>query len=147
MQWLAGRRLLPTSSPLYVAQPFALRQVIGLGSLGDLRTRAASVQDNCEVDMTKVVGLASAARPDVYADTNPAQLMPNGSHTVLINGDSDTISPPQTAHDYAALARKAGDVVDVVVLPRASHFDEVAAAAPSWKIILPLIRQALGFAP
>jgi acetyl esterase/lipase len=70
--------------------------------------------------------------------------MPNGSHTVLINGDLDHVSPPQTALDYAALARRAGDHVATIVLPRASHFDEVCASSPAWALIWPVIHRALG---
>jgi hypothetical protein len=31
-----------------------------------------------------------------------------------------------------------------VILPNASHYDEIAASSPAWKLILPLIEQALG---
>jgi acetyl esterase/lipase len=144
VQWLAGRAKLPTTSPLYKDKPFPVRQIIGLGSIGDLRRRVANPKDVCGVDIQQLTGRPRASRPDVYADTNPADLMPNGSHTVLINGDLDHVSPPQTAVDYAAQARKAGDQVDTIVLPNASHFDEVSAAAPAWSLILPVIRTALG---
>jgi len=37
VQWLAGRSRVPASSPLHRPEPFALREVIALGSIGDLR--------------------------------------------------------------------------------------------------------------
>jgi acetyl esterase/lipase len=144
VQWLAGRNKLPTTSPLYIEKPFAVRQVIALGSIGDLRRRTADPRKTCGVDIERLTGRRSAARPDEYADTSPVELMPNGSHTVLINGELDSVSPPQTAADYAVRARNAGDQVDTLVLPRASHFDEVSAASPAWASILPVIRRALG---
>jgi acetyl esterase/lipase len=146
-QWLAGRRVLPKSSPLYRAHAFAVKQVIALGSFGDLRNRASSLKSTCGVDAAQLTGLPSAARPDVYSDTSPAELMPNGSTTVLINGALDTISPPHTAADYAARALQAGDTVSTLVLPQASHYDEVAASSAAWTLILPVIRQALGVVP
>ena len=54
------------------------------------------------------------------------------------------VSPPQTATDYAARARKAGDQAETLVLPHASHFDEVSASSPAWVLILPAIHRALG---
>jgi acetyl esterase/lipase len=143
VQWLAGRSALSASSPLYQPHPFAVKQVIALGSLGDLRARVDANKQVCGVDVVKMTGLPSANRPDVYSDSSPAELMPNGSHTVLINGELDTISPPQTAHDYAERARQAGDSIEVLILPGASHFDEAAAISPSWSKILPVIEKAL----
>jgi acetyl esterase/lipase len=147
VQWLAGRARLPTSSPLYQPNPSALKQIVALGSLGDLRRRVDARGDICGIDISQIAGKPSAGRPDIYLDTSPAELMPNGSHTVLINGDHDTISPPQTALDYALLARKAGDSIETIVLPDASHFDEVAATSPSWTAILPVIQRALSISP
>lgn len=69
--------------------------------------------------------------------------MPNGSRTVLITGELDTISPPRVAHDFAARARAAGDAAEVVILPGASHYDEVAATSPSWPLVLAQIQMAL----
>jgi acetyl esterase/lipase len=143
VQWLAGRGRLPPSSPLYAAHPFPVTEIIALGSIGDLRNRAAGLKQVCGVDIEQLTGRPSAARPDVYADTSPAELVPNGSHTVLINGALDTVSPPQTAVDYAARVRKAGDKVETLVLPQASHFDEVSASSPAWALILPVIQKAL----
>ncbi len=144
VQWLAGRSKLPHTSPLYTEKPLPVHQVIALGSIGDLRHRAAGIEQVCGVDIEQLTGRPCAARPDVYADTSPAELLPNGSHTVLINGDLDHVSPPHTALDYAALARQAGDRVETIALPRASHFDEVCASSPAWGLILPVIHRALG---
>jgi acetyl esterase/lipase len=143
VQWLAGRARLPPSSPLHAAHPFPVREIIALGSIGDLRNRAASLKQVCGVDIERLTGRPTAGRPDVYADTSPAELVPNGSHTVLINGALDAVSPPQTALDYAARVRKAGDTVETLVLPQASHFDEVSASSPAWASILPVIQKAL----
>jgi hypothetical protein len=41
-------------------------------------------------------------------------------------------------------ARKAGNSVETLILPGASHVDEVATTSPSWKLILPVIQKALG---
>jgi acetyl esterase/lipase len=144
VQWLAGRGKLPPSSPLYKPHPFPVREIIALGSIGDLRNRTHTLKNICGIDIEKLTGRPTAGRPDVYADTSPAELMPNGSRTVLINGALDSVSPPQTAIDYAERARKAGDAVETLVLPQAGHFDEVAASAPAWSLTLRVIAKSLG---
>jgi acetyl esterase/lipase len=144
VQWIAGRGKIAASSPLYRADPLPVRQIISLGGLADLRNERDLIKSSCGRDIVQLTGEASSARPDVFSDTNAADLMPNGSNTVLITGELDTVSPPRVAHDYAARARAAGDSASVIVLPGASHYDEVAASSPSFQLVLPAIRKALG---
>jgi acetyl esterase/lipase len=101
------------------------------------------IKTSCGRDTPELAGLPSAARHDVYLDTNAAELIPNGSHTILVTGELDTISPPRVAHDYAKRALAAGDSAEVVILPGASHYDEVAASSPSWPLVMAAIERAL----
>ncbi len=144
VQWIAGRAKIPATSPLFQPKPLAVRDIISLGGLADLRHEKELIKTSCGRDMVQLTGLPSDTRPDVYADTNAAALMPNGSRTVLITGALDTISPPRAAYDYAARAQAAGDSAQVMILPDASHYDEIAASSPAWKLILPVIETALG---
>ena len=144
VQWIAGREKLPTTSPLYRAQYLPIKNILSLGGLADLRHEKDVIKSSCERDIAQLAGSASAERPDIYSDTNAADLMPNGSRTVLATGELDTISPPRVAHDYAARAIKAGDHAEVLILPGASHYDEIAASSNAWRMILPVIRQMLG---
>ena len=143
VQWIAGRARVPAGSPLYLPNPLPVRAVVSLGGLADLRRERELIKSSCGRDTPELAGLPSAARPDVYVDTNAAELIPNGSHTILVTGELDTISPPRLAHDYAARARAAGDSAEVVILPGASHYDEVAASSPSWPLVLAAIERAL----
>ncbi|MFC5511242.1 alpha/beta hydrolase [Massilia jejuensis] len=143
VQWIAGRARIPASSPLHRTDMLPVRAVVSLGGLADLRGERALIKSSCGRDTPELAGQPSAARPDVYADTNAAELMPNGSYTILVTGELDTISPPRVAHDYATLARKAGDLAEVVILPGASHYDEVAASSPSWPLVASAIERAL----
>lgn len=143
VQWIAGRERIPATSPLHHPRPLPVRAIVSLGGLADLRGEAALIQKSCGRDTSQLAGSPSAARPDVFADTNAAELLPNGSRTWLVTGELDTISPPRVAHDYAAKARAAGDAAEVVILPAASHYDEVAASSPAWPGILDVIRRAL----
>ncbi|MET0982701.1 MAG: alpha/beta hydrolase [Telluria sp.] len=148
VQWIAGRSRIPASSPLYRAggSMLPVRAVVSLGGLADLRRERELIKSSCGRDTPELAGQPSAARPDVYADTNAAELLPNGSHTILVTGELDTISPPRVAHDYAARARAAGDSAEVVILPGASHYDEVAASSASWPLVLAAIEGALAAA-
>jgi acetyl esterase/lipase len=143
VQWIAGRARIPASSPLHRSAMLPVRAVVSLGGLADLRRERALIKSSCGRDTPELAGHPSATRPDVYADTNAAELMPNGSYTILVTGELDTISPPRVAHDYAARARAAGDSADVVMLPGASHYDEVAASSPSWPLVAAAIERAL----
>lgn len=146
VQWIAGRDRIPATSPLFRANGLKVGNIVSLGGLADLRHEAALIKASCDRDTVQLAGTPSAARPDVFADTNAAELMPNGSRTWLVTGALDTISPPRVAHDYAARARQAGDVAEVVILPDASHYDEVAATSPAWPRVLEVIERALGLA-
>ncbi|MDQ2819929.1 MAG: alpha/beta hydrolase [Pseudomonadota bacterium] len=147
VQWLAGRGRIAASSPLFQAHPLPVREIVSLGGLADLRREQALIKSSCDRDMVDLTGLPSAARPDVFSDTNAAELMPNGSHTTLISGELDTVSPPRVAHDYAARAQQAGDRAEVVILPGASHYDEVATSSPSWPAVLKVIETSLQSVP
>ncbi len=144
VQWIAGRGKISPSSPLFQSKILPVRQIISLGGLADLRNEKELIKTSCGREMAQLTGEPSSARPDVYADTNAAELMPNGSRTVLITGALDTISPPRAAYAYAARAQAAGDLAEVVILPNASHYDEIAASSPAWSLILPAIEKALG---
>jgi acetyl esterase/lipase len=143
VQWIAGRARIAPSSPLYQSRPLPVRAVVSLGGLADLRREAELIRSSCGRDTVQLAGSPSPGRPDVFADTNAADLMPNGSHTVLITGELDTISPPRVAHDYAVRARAAGDSAQVLILAGASHYDEVAASSPAWPQVCAAIEAAL----
>jgi acetyl esterase/lipase len=143
VQWLGARPRIPGSSPLFRADTVPVRQVISLGGLADLRREKEVIKSSCDRDVAELTGAPSSVRPDVFSDTNAGDLMPNGSRTVLITGELDTISPPRVAHDFAARARAAGDHAEVVILPGASHYDEVAATSPAWPLVLKEIEKAL----
>ncbi len=145
-QWIVGRSKIAASSPLFQAQSLPIRQVISLGGLADLRREHDLIKSSCGRDLVQLAGSASAERPNIFSDTNAADLVPNGSTTLLITGELDTISPPRAAHAYAARVRAAGDRAEVLIVPNASHYDEIAASSPAWSYILPAIEGALGIA-
>jgi acetyl esterase/lipase len=148
VQWMAGRPRIPAGSPLYSslysqADSLQVRRVVSLGGLADLRREQALIKSSCGREIGQLTGAPGDRRSDVFADTNAGDLLPNGSRTILVTGELDRISPPRVAHDFAARARAAGDAAEVVILPGASHYDEVAASSPSWPLVLEAIESAL----
>jgi acetyl esterase/lipase len=142
--WIAGRALLPPSSPLHDTRSIPVRNVVALGGFGDLRPYAEHLQEACGYSISQIIGVPSAERQDVYADTTPIELSPNGSHTVFINGELDNFASPKDARDYADRVRRRGDSAETVVLPGASHFDEVSTTSPYWRVVWGVIRRAVG---
>jgi acetyl esterase/lipase len=143
VQWMAGRARIPSSSPLYVPAPLPVRNVVSLGGLADLRREQALIKSSCDREIGQLTGAPGEHRQDVFADTNAGDLLPNGSRTILVTGELDRVSPPRVARDYAARAKAAGDAAEVVILPGASHYDEVAASSASWPLVLEAIESAL----
>lgn len=143
-QWAVSRHKLPQWSPAWAPQPLKINTVISLGGLADLRNEAALIRTSCDCESAFIAGKPSEQRPDIFADTSPAEMLPAGVHTVLIHGELDTISPTVTGENYARRAKAAGDTAEVLVLPGGSHFDEVSADSKSWLIIRGQIHKALG---
>jgi acetyl esterase/lipase len=143
VQWMAGRPRIPATSPLYQPDPLPVKNVVSLGGLADLRREQALIKSSCDREIGQLTGAPSDQRPDVFADTNAGDLLPNGSRTILVTGELDKISPPRVARDYAARARAAGDAAEVVILPGASHYDEVAASSHAWPRVVKAIEAAL----
>jgi acetyl esterase/lipase len=107
VQWMAGRPRIPASSPLAAPGGLTVRQVVSLGGLADLRREVALIKSSCGRDVAELAGRPGKDRPDVFLDTNAGDLLPNGSRTVLVTGELDTISPPRVAQAYAARALRA----------------------------------------
>jgi acetyl esterase/lipase len=147
VQWMAGRARIPATSPLFQQDFLPVREVISLGGLADLRREAATIAAGCGRQVAELAGMPGPGRPDVFADTSAGELLPNGSRTVLITGELDTISPPRLARDFARRARAAGDAAEALIVPGAGHYDEVAAVGPVWPVLLEAVRRALGLPP
>lgn len=143
--WAAARRRIPMDSPLYSANALHLPTVIGLGVLPDLKD-ADDIKRACGVNAVALTGLPQPGRADVYADTSPQSMLPIGSRVILINGELDTVAPPALAAHFANDARRAGDTIRHLVVPDASHYDEVSIDSPVWPVLLKTIQSATGAA-
>ncbi|MBW8815908.1 MAG: alpha/beta hydrolase [Caulobacterales bacterium] len=132
--WAASRARLPRSSPLWRADPLPIRAVVSLGGIGDLKGQASVFGGACGPEpIPQVIGLAT--RPDAYADTSPAELLPSGARVVMISGAFDHVMPPFTGWAYVQRMRKAGDSADVIAIPDAGHFDVMIPTTAAWQVV------------
>jgi acetyl esterase/lipase len=141
--WAASRGKLAPTSPAYVANHFPIRQVVALGGLGDIE-RATGVAGVCGPTIVPaLLGQPSASRPDVYSDTSPVKMVPNGAKIVMVTGAEDKITPPAYAQTYVDAVKAAGGTAEAVILPDAAHWDVVTIGTPAWKVVSERIFAAL----
>jgi len=132
--WAAARPRLPRSSPLWRPDPQPIRAVVSLGGIGDLEGHGSVFAGACGPEpLPKVVGVG--ARPDPYADTSPAELLPLGAPVRLIAGEFDHVMPPATQRAFAERLRKAGDEAEAIEIPRVGHFDVVIPTTAAWQVV------------
>ena len=145
-QWSAGRGNIPEWSPLHENNPIAIRTVIAAGDLGQgLKVpKSPGSKTDCGAPGEELLGPLSAERTDANLDVGVDHLRPNRSHTIFVAGESDKYAPISELRAYTVRIKKMHDSAEVVVLPGASHFDEIAASSPAWKVLRPIIRNALG---
>jgi len=134
--WAAARHKLSKESPLRAPDPVKIKAVVDLAGLADLKTNTDTA---CGPDpVAAMAGAPSAGRPDIYADTSPAALVPLGAVQYVIHGTDDHTVKPVIGDAYAALARAAGDTV-TVSHPPGGHVEEIAPGARSWDATAALI--------
>jgi len=139
--WLAARKSIPATSPLHAAAPLAIRGVVSLAGINDLKAYRATGPDACGGPPTidALTGVASRQGQDVYADTSPAEMLPTGTRLAVLSGDLDHIVPPAFGEAYAAQARKSGDKVVVRTFVNAGHFELIDPQSAAWPGIIAAI--------
>lgn len=146
--WLAARPRIAKGSALHARSPLAITGVVSVGGLPDLaeaRTEAAAVCGADTVD--RLVGPATPAHPDPYADTSPVALLPLGVPQVLISGEKDVIALPRYAASYVAKAQVAGERVKSVVVPAQGHFELITPGTPAGDAAVDAALGLLGVKP
>jgi acetyl esterase/lipase len=146
--WLAARSRLPPASPLKAAHPLAIAAVVSLGGLPDLEEVRALGGASCgSQTVDQLVGKPSPDRPDVYADTSPAELGAGRDREVLINGPQDPIAPPAMGAAYAAKMRAKGARIRQITIPDTGHVELIAPGTAAWAKVVETVRALLGGAP
>ncbi len=138
--WAAARYKLPAGSALHWAAPQPVSGVVDIAGIPDLKTDTATA---CGLKVLgQIAGAPSAARPDVYADTSPAALLPLGVPQVVIHGAQDVTVPPSIGQAYARAARAAGDTV-AFHSPPGGHVEEITPGQPAWEDAVASIQELI----
>jgi pimeloyl-ACP methyl ester carboxylesterase len=90
-----------------------------------------------------LVGAPSAARPDVLADTSPAELSIRAP-VAVVNGEQDGIAPPSMARAFVAKMARRGMHFDQIVLPDTGHVELIAPGTRAWTSAVAETKRLLG---
>jgi acetyl esterase/lipase len=132
--WIAGRKRLPTSSPLYKANSLGLRGVVDLAGPPDLRaghdlSNAAAGEGAIET----LIGADPRGFDAALKDTSPAELLPLGVRQILLFGGLDQVVPAEQGALFRRAAAARGEKVDLRIVAEAQHTDFIAPWTGAWK--------------
>jgi acetyl esterase/lipase len=140
--WLAARGRIAAGSPLKTARPLPIAAVVSSGGLPDLEAvRAGGFCGEGTVD--KLVGAPSAAHPQIFADTSPAELGVGRDREALISGDQDQIAPPSLADAYVAKMKRRGAAIGAVTVPNTGHVELISPGTAAWTVTVRTIQRLL----
>jgi len=134
--WAAARYKIPEQSPLYMAKPLAVRGVVSLAGITDLRTYTGGCGDAVQ----RLMGGSPAEVGERYRHASPRQQLPLPDIAVrLVHGRRDSIVPLEQAESYRLLSRTNGGNVQLSVLDQAGHFELIDPDSRAW----PMVRRAV----
>jgi acetyl esterase/lipase len=139
--WLAGRRRIPAGSALWSAAPLALRGVVALAPVAELRL--AWQLGLSERVVGELLGGGPEQVPERYRAASPAELVPLGVRQVVVHGSEDEPVPIGVARSYVAAAQAAGDDARLVELAGAGHFEIVDPRTREWGLVARAVTELL----
>jgi acetyl esterase/lipase len=103
------------------AHELSLRRVISLAGVVDLKKAYALHLSNDAV--VEFLGGKPDAVPEHYREADPIELSIPRARQWLLHGSEDDTVPPEISHDYFVYKKKRSEEVELLEIPRASHFD------------------------
>jgi acetyl esterase/lipase len=142
--WLAARPRLPLASPLHPPDPLPVQGVIAMGALGDLKRFQPIESEVCGDNVvTQLMGGSPEQWPERYADGSPRELLPLGVPQIFINGEDETVSPPEQVSQFVDAAMLAGDRAVLRVVPGAGHHECNSPDSVAWPYVRDAVRELL----
>ncbi|WP_029429992.1 S9 family peptidase [Blastococcus sp. URHD0036] len=136
--WAAGRALLPAGAP--GAGP-RVRVAAAVLQAGVLDLARADEQGLGRGAVREFLGGPPA--PDVLALASPVALLPTGAAVLCVHGTGDDVVPPEQSERYAQAAGRAGDAVEVRLVP-GDHMAMIDPAGPAWALVREWLRTRRG---
>lgn len=142
--WAAGRSREPRGSALYVAKSLPVRGVIDLAGPLDLAANIDGYESLCRDHViTRLMGGTPQTAPEHYAQASPIRLLPLGIPQVIVLGEHEDFVPRPLAESYVEAARRAGDRVQLILIPGVGHFEIANPVASPWPQVRAAIRSLL----
>ena len=138
--WLGARGKIADLT-LRGDDPLPLMGVVSLAGVDDLKR--ALEEGVCDDMAAKLIGGSPDDVPERYAQGSPIELLPTGMPQHLINGARDPIVPEAFGHAYKAAGQRAGDSVELTVLPDAGHFELIVPTTNAWASVRDTILEML----
>ena len=134
--WLAARHKLPANSQLYTPQPLALKGVVALGGVPDLKAFRSRGMKTC---LTDIVGDLLGSSPELiakhYNEASPKELLPLGVPQILIYGTEDPAVPAEFGQAYTNFALMKGDTVKLILIKHAAHHEYILPNSITWPAV------------
>ena len=135
--WAAARHRLPPEARWHSAAS-RCTGVVALAAVSDLAACYQQGLGNGAV--AELLGAGPDGRPDRYAMTDPAALMPAGVPVRMLHGSDDDIVPCEMSIAYAARGHATGDDVTCARLRGAAHFDVIDPLSDAWQHVVAAFR-------
>jgi acetyl esterase/lipase len=142
--WSGTRSRTPEDSALYVANPLPLCGIVNLAGTIDMSQNIAHMTDECsDPVVSEMLGGTPESVPLRYKQVSANTMVPLGVPQTLIWGEYDNIVPQSLAQEYVNIANKAGDRVQLIVLPAVGHFETPSPFSSAWPAVRKAIRTLL----
>jgi len=128
--WLAARRRLPPTSPLYRPEPLPI--VGAISCAGGLDQRAAFAYSHGGGVWRELFEGSPEEVPEGYAATSPRDLLPLGVPQLLIHGTADQVVHISWSTSYFKIASASGDPVRLITIDNADHLGIRDPASEYW---------------
>ena len=139
--WIAGRASLPQNSEIRGGDPLRLTATFAIDGPADLASWIGEDAKICgKPVIAPLLGGTPAEVPNHYAQGNPVSLLPLKVPQWLI---ASSVLTESDATTFKAQALAKSDVVNVLTLQGAGHFDMLAPANASWTQIEQLILHSI----
>jgi acetyl esterase/lipase len=141
--WIANRKHIPDTSPLFQDDPIPVHAVISLAGINDLERYANYGSSSCGSGTVESLVDLEERGENAYLDTSPVNLLPLGIPFVEITAAFDAPVPPFFGYHFLNAALEAGDDARFILQPDAGHFEMIAPWSEEWIKVLDVFRNSL----